>query len=55
LLTVELRDNQRQSWRLKLVQVVHATAERDERWLIGTAFTKQLTNEELHAVLPCTS
>jgi len=55
LLTVELRDNQRQSWRMKLVQVVHATPERDERWLIGTAFTKQLTHEELHAVLPGTS
>lgn len=52
LLTVELLDKGRQSWHLKLVHVVHATARAEDLWLIGTAFTRPLTDDELCAILP---
>ncbi|MBY0523075.1 MAG: PilZ domain-containing protein [Gemmataceae bacterium] len=53
IVTVELRDRVHHSLRLKLVQVVHVAPHTDDSWLIGSAFTKPLSEEELHAVLPC--
>jgi|HubBroStandDraft_1064217.scaffolds.fasta_scaffold1335846_1 hypothetical protein len=52
LLTVELRDRIRNSWRLKTLRVVHAAPQSAGSWLVGSAFTKALTTEELAAILP---
>ena len=55
LLTVELRDRVRNSWRLKTLRVVHAAPRSPGMWLVGSAFTKVLTTEELAAILPAAS
>jgi hypothetical protein len=51
LVSVELLDRPRQCWRLKLVQVVHATPRTPNLWLVGSVFAKQLSDEELHRLL----
>jgi hypothetical protein len=51
LLTVELPDPTRNSWRLKLLRVVHAEAQSDGGWRVGSAFTKTLTADELTTIL----
>jgi PilZ domain len=55
LLTVELRDRQRNSWRLKTLRVVHAAPQSEGLWLVGSAFTKALTTAELAAIMPAAS
>jgi hypothetical protein len=51
LLTVELPDPTRNSWRLKLLRVVHAKARSAGGWLVGSAFTKLLAAHELTSIL----
>jgi len=51
LVTVELHDRPRNSWRLKLLEVVHATPHTSDTWLVGTRFTRDLTGDELQGLL----
>jgi hypothetical protein len=51
MVCVELLDQPRQCWRLKLLQVVHATPSSGDTWLVGSLFTKQLTEEELQGLI----
>lgn len=51
MVSVELLDQPRQCWRLKLLQVVHATRTGADTWLVGSLFTKQLTEEELQGLI----
>lgn len=55
LLTVELRDRTHNSWRLKLLRVVHAAPQGPGCWKVGSAFTRRLTDAELAALLPACS
>lgn len=52
LVTVELPDPARNSWRLKTLRVVHAAPKSAGQWLVGSMFTKALTTDELAAILP---
>jgi hypothetical protein len=51
LVSVELLDELRACWRLKLLQVVHVTPSSPDSWLVGSLFTRQLSAEELQRLL----
>jgi hypothetical protein len=51
LVAVELLNRSGNFWHLKLLRVVHATPHPGERWLVGSAFLKQFTEDEFKALL----
>ena len=51
LITVELLNRGLNFWHLKLLRVVHVTPHGDRLWLVGSAFLKELTDEELLSLL----
>jgi hypothetical protein len=50
-LSVELPNRAQTDWQLKLSCVAHATPHEQNRWLIGSRFLRDLTEEELRWVL----
>ena len=51
LVTVELLNRGLNFWHLKLLRVVHVTPRGDHLWLVGSAFLKELTDDELQSLL----
>jgi hypothetical protein len=51
LVAVELLNRNRNFWHLKLLRVVHVTPRHDERWIVGSAFLKQFTDDEFTSLL----
>ncbi len=51
MVTVELHDKTYNSWRMKLVRVIHVTPRGAHQWLIGSRFTRELSAAELEGLL----
>jgi hypothetical protein len=51
IISVELRDESRQCWRLKVVEVVRVAPRSPGLWMVGSMFTTQLGHEELERLL----
>ncbi len=51
LVSVELPNKTWNCWHLKLLRVVHATQQPDNRWLVGSLFLRRLTDDEFHALV----
>jgi hypothetical protein len=53
LVSLELPDPANECWRLKLAEVVHVTPNSPDSWLVGSRFTRELSNDVLEGLLQC--
>ena len=51
LVALELHNRKQNFWHLKLLRVVHVTPQGEQCWIIGSAFLKQFSDDELQALL----
>jgi hypothetical protein len=51
LVTIELLNRTWNFWHLKLLRVVHATPQADDRWLVGSVFLRKFSDDEFQALL----
>jgi hypothetical protein len=51
VVAVELLNRGLNFWHLKLSRIVHVTPYSDRLWLVGTSFLKELSDDELRAML----
>jgi hypothetical protein len=50
-LVVELFNKVGNFWHRKGLEVVHATPQDDDTWLVGSVFVQEFSEEEMHALL----